>query len=273
MIDGKPIQPAKGHRSIFSRDAKIAARLGALYETLTTGGRAAAAPQEQGSPVIRHHARVEHVRRELETLEALRAAFAAIVDRLQFGLVLLDGGGRIVRANDVARAMFRGHHGLCVRRGRLVSSDRAQTVALQQAIHRAVSASDGSGPLAGTELVPLGSGSDRRRVAALILPLSPPRTGLLQDGPVAAVFLSGPESGSSSHVGLLGQLFGFTTRESEVACALLEGRSPKQTATRLGISVHTVRTHLKRILETTYARRQAELVRLLSLAIPPIRFS
>ena len=108
-------------------------------------------------------------------------------------------------------------------------------------------------------------------MAALILPLSPPRTAIFQHGPVVAVFLSSPESGNARHVGLVEQLFGFTTRESQVACALLEGRSPKQTAARLGISVHTVRTHLKRIMETTYARRQAELVRMLSLAIPAVR--
>jgi DNA-binding CsgD family transcriptional regulator len=167
--------------------------------------------------------------------------------------------------------MFERHRAVCVRRGRLEGADRAQTAALRQAIHRAASAANDIGSLAGTELMALGSGSDRRRVAALILPLSPPRSGIFQGGPVVTVFLCSPESGSSSHVVLLEQLFDFTTRESQVACALLEGRSPKQTAARLGISVHTVRTHLKKIMETTYARRQAALVRTLSLSIPSVR--
>ena len=138
MAEGTPTRQVKPHRSTFGCDVKIAAQLGALYDTVTARGKAAVAPQGQDATVTRHHARIEQARRELERLEGLRAAMATVVDHLQCGLVFLDSGGRILRANVVARAMFEKHRAVCGH-GCLEGSDRAQTAALRQAIHRASS--------------------------------------------------------------------------------------------------------------------------------------
>ena len=43
---------------------------------------------------------------------------------------------------------------------------------------------------------------------------------------------------------------------------LVEGGDPQGAAVRLGISRETVRSHVKRIMDATGARRQAELVRM-----------
>jgi DNA-binding CsgD family transcriptional regulator len=49
-----------------------------------------------------------------------------------------------------------------------------------------------------------------------------------------------------------------------VTRSLVDGRSPRQTAEALGVSFFTVRAHLAQIYEKTGARRQAELVALVT---------
>jgi DNA-binding CsgD family transcriptional regulator len=44
---------------------------------------------------------------------------------------------------------------------------------------------------------------------------------------------------------------------------LSEGARPAQVAERCGISINTVRTHLRNIFDKTGVRRQSELIRLL----------
>lgn len=65
-------------------------------------------------------------------------------------------------------------------------------------------------------------------------------------------------------VGILSGLFDLTTSEARVAREIAAGATPDDAAVRLGISLETVRSHLKRIFAKTGTRRQAELARLLT---------
>jgi DNA-binding CsgD family transcriptional regulator len=60
----------------------------------------------------------------------------------------------------------------------------------------------------------------------------------------------------------LQRLFGLTAREASVLRIVVEGDDLQNVAVRLGIGIETVRSHVKHIMETTGARRQAELVRM-----------
>jgi DNA-binding CsgD family transcriptional regulator len=55
---------------------------------------------------------------------------------------------------------------------------------------------------------------------------------------------------------------GLTPSEGAVVLALARGRSLAEVAAERGISLHTVRTHVKRSLAKAGVRRQADLVRL-----------
>ena len=57
--------------------------------------------------------------------------------------------------------------------------------------------------------------------------------------------------------------FALTGAECRVAAEAVEGRKPSEVARRLGLSVHTVRSHLKRIFQKTRVHSQAGLVRAL----------
>jgi DNA-binding CsgD family transcriptional regulator len=57
--------------------------------------------------------------------------------------------------------------------------------------------------------------------------------------------------------------YALTFAESRVAVEVAEGRNPAEVAQRLGVSVHTVRSHLKRIFLKTGVHSQSGLVRAL----------
>jgi DNA-binding CsgD family transcriptional regulator len=62
---------------------------------------------------------------------------------------------------------------------------------------------------------------------------------------------------------------GITTREREILLLTLRGESARQVSERLGISWHTVRTHLKNVYRTLGLKGRAQIDRLASEALRP----
>jgi DNA-binding CsgD family transcriptional regulator len=75
------------------------------------------------------------------------------------------------------------------------------------------------------------------------------------------VFQFDPERQVILVAAILAQELGISAREAEVAAHLSTGKSLKHISQCLGVSDHTVRTHLKTIYAKTGLRSQAELVR------------
>ena len=76
------------------------------------------------------------------------------------------------------------------------------------------------------------------------------------------ICVSLPEE-QSSRFASLRERFGLTTAECKVAAESAEGCAPTEIATRLGLSVQTVRSHLKRIFLKAGVHSQAGLVQAL----------
>jgi DNA-binding CsgD family transcriptional regulator len=114
------------------------------------------------------------------------------------------------------------------------------------------------------------------------LPHQRPLTVLLQqlpadpichsdDQPTFILLIGDPEHPIFIDHETLQHLHGLTPAESHVVALLVGGKHLNDAARTLGISVHTARTHLKRIFSKTQTSSQAALVRLV-LSIPsPIR--
>lgn len=90
------------------------------------------------------------------------------------------------------------------------------------------------------------------------------QTTLQRGGASGVVILqSEPAKGADRESALLDLLqfaYGLTQKEAETALGLLDGLSADAIATRLGVSVNTVRTHLKRVYDKTGVQTQTELV-------------
>jgi DNA-binding CsgD family transcriptional regulator len=72
-------------------------------------------------------------------------------------------------------------------------------------------------------------------------------------------------------VELVQSLFDLTPAEARVARQLAAGQTVEAIATDSGVSVTTVRTHVRGVLEKTGCHRQGEVVALLSGIAPPRR--
>lgn len=94
-------------------------------------------------------------------------------------------------------------------------------------------------------------------------------TGSYENGNTLC-FVFDPESRVSVSRSLLQSAFRLTPAEVRLAEQLLLGRRPAEAAEALGVTIHTVRTYLKRLYHKVGARTQATLVRrLLQVASTP----
>ena len=89
--------------------------------------------------------------------------------------------------------------------------------------------------------------------------------------PAAALFLSDPEDEAHIDDAMVRRLYGLTPAEARLAVLLAQGHHLDEVGDILKISIHTARTHLKRIFGKTNTSSQSDLIRLVLSAPPPIR--
>ena len=207
------------------------------------------------APHIRQFARV---RRAMATAKALGASLAELLDNKRLGLIQLDSRGRILEANDRARAVLLKRDGLRDDDGVLVALHQGENEELQRLL-----------ALACTPIGDQGSGGSmkitRREVPApLVLEIHPVEAmeadhWLRQVG--ALVLVVDPAARTRVDPDLVASALGLTPAESRVAVAIAAGQTIAGIAHGLGCAESTVRTHVKRIYRKQGIGKQTELVR------------
>jgi DNA-binding CsgD family transcriptional regulator len=178
----------------------------------------------------------------------------AALDWLPAAVLLVERHGRIVLSNQRAQRYLERRAGIRESDGRLRCEVSQSNARLDVALGE-LSGKNARSPIAVTA-----RRSDGGRPLELLL--SPVPGG----GPVL-VFAFDPDEGAGCSQALARQLYGLSERESEVAHAVVTGRTLDEIASSLGVDKETVRSHLKRVFEKTHTSRQAELVRLLSIGL------
>lgn len=217
-----------------------------------------------------------HVRRAimigdlLDVHSITAAAFEATLDALTSAVVLVDAGGRILKANQAAQTMFFMAGPILSLRGELATHRTEATNALSSAIARAaMNESDlGYGGIG----VPIRSrsGDSIAHSIAHVLPL---KSGSLRPGlslgAVAAVFVTPVLANPPPPFEALAALYDLTPTEARVMIEVASGKNRAATAGSLGIADSTVKTHLARVFAKTGTSEQAELTKLVTGLTPP----
>jgi DNA-binding CsgD family transcriptional regulator len=203
-----------------------------------------------------------HARRAIWLRErlALAGAQEVALDRLAHGLLLLDGGSRVLFANRAARAALDEGDGLSHRDARLVVGGKAAAAA-KRLIGEAASPNPARPASAGGVLaVPRPSG--KRPWQLIASPLPPDLASELPAGGRARVLVvvSDPERRPTPPIEHLRLYFGLSPQEARLVLLLCEGLELKQAAARLGVGYATARSHLKAALAKVGLRRQSQLV-------------
>lgn len=208
-----------------------------------------------------HLRRAIDLHRRLSGVELLTAHLSAALDRVTFGVILIDHSGAVVSANRAAQTILRAADGLSCDRGELRGATPAVTTGLRAVTRAAIRVSRGEA-LEGDTALSLPRQSGKRPLAVLVAPLPAVRMAFTTEAAAAALFVSDPEMAVTPDAETIQQLFGLTQGESRLAALLVRGLCLEEAASALGLTVATTRTRLKAIFEKTDTHRQAELVRL-----------
>ena len=199
------------------------------------------------------------VRQTLAGTGALGATLTEMLDATGLGIVLLDGRGRIVEANDRARDLLRAGDRLLDRNGLLSARSPRDDDDLQKLLGRALPPFGAQG--AGGSMVVRRSGV----LPPLVLhvnPVGPQETGYPFSPAAALVLVRDPALGTDIDPAVVARALDLTEMESRVAVQLAQGMSVHEIAAATGRKESTIRSHVKRTFAKHGLSRQAELVRL-----------
>jgi DNA-binding CsgD family transcriptional regulator len=245
----RPLDVAHGVGGTILRDRSLVANITVLRKRGAFG--------DEGRNVIA--TLIPHLRRALRAYRRLagaaleeRAVLAAL-DRLPVGVLLVDCSAHPQFVNAEAQRIIALRDGLSITRDGVTAGRPADTRMLRGLIARTAHPGAGGGVMA------LGRPSALRALGIEVVPLALAAHDirLLR---VIAVFVIDPERRNETHEGVLARLYDLTAAESALAARLAAGDTLRQAAEFREIAQETARTHLKRILRKTRARRQAELV-------------
>lgn len=162
--------------------------------------------------------------------------------------------GILLGLSAAAEAMIKDGRWLCARRDRLVACEAKSAKLLAGAVEQAV---EGCAP---DSLVV----SDAEGVPLFLEVSSFRGSHVLTFQPAALIIARPPRRRTRLIASIARSLWRTTPTESLIAAYVAEGKSPQAIAELIGVSVGTVRTHLKRIFDKTGARSQVELSALLT---------
>ena len=213
--------------------------------------------------LLPHLRQFVRVRQALVGAESLGASLTDLLDASRIGVIHLDRRGRVVEANDRARAMLRRGHGLSDRGRELRARNPDDHAQLERLIAEALPSAGVA--VSGSMLLRRSSGLPpvmlhtkpvvmpqpdygAQRVAVLVLLVDPGQQARIDPTPVATTL-------------------GLTRAESQIAVALAQGQTVRDIAGTTGRQVSSIHWHLKRIYRRLGIARQAELVQLVRALI------
>lgn len=205
---------------------------------------------------VRIHARLARVTVEREL--ALTA-----LERVPFGVVLLDETGAPIYVNDYADGVLRSGGPLQLRGRQWRAVDPEDSRRLQRLIGQALETGRGEG-IAPGGMMRLEPPDERAApLTVTVMPLTDERR-VMAPGPSTclgvAVFITRGADTAPVQPQVLQRLFGLTPAEARLVSGLIAGRSLAEIAAAQHISRHTARDHLKAAFGKTGTHRQAELV-------------
>lgn len=183
---------------------------------------------------------------------------SALLDEVDHGMLVLRADGRVLHLNHVARDdLAQPDYPLALQDGRLNATAPDLARALRQAVDEACHRDRRS-------LLHLPHGSEDLSVGVMPLPAPPGLSGAL-----ALVKLGRRALAGELAVHAYSRANGLSYREQEVLQALCEGLRPGAIATKLCITVATVRTHVHNLRRKAGAPDVNTLIRQVA-RLPPI---
>lgn len=215
-----------------------------------------------------HLCRATRIAREIEAARDRHANVSTVIDMLDFAVFVADGAARLIEPNTAGQKLLDRPGPLWVSaEGRISVRGGGRNAALRAAIARAggvMAAPDARFP----EVIVVA----RAGAPVLVVDVFPLRcgpVGLAASGCVA-LFVHDLADHGALDLRALATAHALTGTECDLAKWLASGGSLRAFAERRGVSVGTVRWHLKNLEQKTGTRRVEELVALIHRAALPL---
>jgi DNA-binding CsgD family transcriptional regulator len=217
--------------------------------------------------IVTHMKRAVRLRHLVGSLRDQIADLRRALDAVPVPTAILDEKSTVVCANQSAEELFEERDGLRTEKGRLSASVLREQRALEAAIAKAMATADSCVRQGSRALFAPAVKVTRTHgtLSVVVFPLRDASIVRRQATAKARVLVVIHDPSRIVHVdrALVAELHGLTATEAELAASLAEGKTLAEFAEARGSSEQTARTHLKRILDKTETRRQADLVRVL----------
>jgi DNA-binding NarL/FixJ family response regulator len=165
--------------------------------------------------------------------------FAAVLDEVDYGMIMLSAGLRVRHCNHAARLALRDGQVLRLVEGTVAALQAASHQRLQAAVQAALQPATGYPRRC---MITLIHGQDRMTVS--VVPLA---QVWARSDPLVLLVLSKREICSRLCAERQAREYGLTAAETSVLCALVEGLEPREIAARNDVKLSTVRTQVQSI--------------------------
>jgi DNA-binding CsgD family transcriptional regulator len=181
-----------------------------------------------------------------------------VLNSLHRGVIAIDATRAIIDANRAARRVLETGESIRLRNGRLEFANPcldAQLTALLAELSSTSTVAQGF-------VAHLHRQNGARPFRVLVTPVP---NGATESAAAVLVNIFDTHCERAISHQVLRDLYGLTNAQADITARLFEGHTVDQTGHLLGLSVNTVRSHLKRIFEKCAVHSQSELLYLLSV--------
>ncbi len=220
--------------------------------------------------MLPHAQRAAQIRQRIADQEARTLYSADVMDRLAFGIVILDKRARVIHANATANRIAERLDGLAIGRDGSFAALGGGNAQLQRLIGGALGHADLADANRSGGQMALARTPGLRPYGVLVAPLAAAGSRFAMRPPAAVVFITDPDAGTTGLADGLRHAYGLGPAEARLAEHLVAGGSLTEYADRAGVSIHTVRWTSKQVFAKTDTRGQADLVRLILKSALPI---
>lgn len=197
--------------------------------------------------------------------ESSAILFKDVLDALSIAIFVIEPGNRVVFSNKSADALLTDG---CHVRAISGSVNGHRTLDVPKALGDAIDRVTGGIAITGIA-VPL-FGANGKQSAGYVLPIAGQD---LNSGPkkkFCAVFIAQQGGQQPMVIEILRTMFDLTSSEARIAALIAKGDGPQTIAETLGVTINTVRSHLKHAFSKTRANDQTALGALVNGLIAPI---
>lgn len=204
-----------------------------------------------------HITRAVDIRQHIAQLELKNSTNNQILNQLPIGILVVNKNMEVVAMNERASIVLAEAQGLSCQHGLIQTRSRRQTRELQKLVQACVA---GDGSQQGNAMLIRGQGiSD---TSLWITASDHQHDPLIKDPGVAMIYIASALIRPDFDVQSIQDAFELTAAEAKVVKALANGcHNLNNVADTLGISIHTVRTQIKKAFEKTGTSNQIELVK------------